>query len=92
MITALGLDGASNGSSFSNISATSGWGIRLNDRHINMNFDPGFLFPSDWHEALPPGLPLLDSNGASWYNSLQTSLTKRMSKGLQMLVAYFKRT
>src|SRR6267142_685162 len=39
-----------------------------------------------------PGLPLLDSNGASWYNSLQTSLTKRMSKGLQMLVSYFKRT
>src|SRR6266850_1188293 len=36
----------------------------------------------------PVGLPLLDSNGASWYNSLQTSLTKRMSKGLQMLVSY----
>ena len=67
-------------------------GIRLNDRHINMNFDPGFLFPSDWPEALPPGLPLLDWNGAAWYNSLQTSLTKRMSKGLRMLVSYFKRT
>ena len=36
----------------------------------------------------PTGIALLDSTGTSWYNSLQTSVTKRMSKGLQLLASY----
>lgn len=30
----------------------------------------------------------VESNGASWYNSLQTSLSKRFSHGLQLLASY----
>src|SRR2546422_2126491 len=110
----LGLDGASNGSSFSNIFSsaytprprlknmriwdgfayvqddmkvsprlTLNLGFRYerlghptDDRHINMNFDPalanpnppaegtlqGFIFPSDWPEALPPGVVKFHNN------------------------------
>lgn len=36
----------------------------------------------------PTGLIVIDSRESSWYNSLQVSLTKRYSKGLQFLAAY----
>jgi hypothetical protein len=34
------------------------------------------------------GLILIESNGESWYNSLQASVSKRFSHGLQFLAAY----
>jgi hypothetical protein len=37
---------------------------------------------------LPSGITMLTSDGSSWYDSLQTSFTKRMSRGLQMLTSY----
>lgn len=36
----------------------------------------------------PTGFSFSESSGSSWYNGLQTSLTKRMSKGLQFLASY----
>src|SRR5437867_8121023 len=36
----------------------------------------------------PTTIEPVASDGASWYNSLQTSLTKRLSKGLQTLTSY----
>jgi hypothetical protein len=36
----------------------------------------------------PGGMSYVDSNGSSWYNSMQTSITKRMSHGLQFLTSY----
>ena len=36
----------------------------------------------------PAGLLLNESNGGSWYNSLQASVTKRFSHGLQFIAAY----
>ena len=36
----------------------------------------------------PTGLIVIDSRESSWYNSLQVSLTKRFTKGLQFLAAY----
>ncbi len=39
--------------------------------------------------GMPPnGLLQLETAGSSWYNALQTSVTKRFSKGLQFEVAY----
>jgi hypothetical protein len=35
-----------------------------------------------------PGLNDIDSSASSWYNGLDASLTKRLSKGLQFLAAY----
>jgi hypothetical protein len=35
-----------------------------------------------------PGLNSIDSSASSWYHGLETSLTKRLSKGLQFLAAY----
>jgi len=35
-----------------------------------------------------PGLNDIDSSGSSWYHGLDASLTKRLSRGLQFLVAY----
>lgn len=35
-----------------------------------------------------PGLNDIDSSASSWYHGLEASLTKRLSKGLQFLVAY----
>ena len=35
-----------------------------------------------------PGLNDIDSSASSWYHGLETSLTKRLSKGVQFLVAY----
>jgi hypothetical protein len=35
-----------------------------------------------------PGLSDIDSSASSWYHGLETSLTKRLSKGLQFLAAY----
>jgi hypothetical protein len=37
---------------------------------------------------VPSGLQSTQSAGASWYNSLQASLTKRFSHGLQFLASY----
>ena len=34
------------------------------------------------------GISLLESEGETWYNAFQTSLTKRLSKGVQALVSY----
>ncbi|HYR82523.1 MAG TPA: TonB-dependent receptor [Terriglobia bacterium] len=34
------------------------------------------------------GINYLDSSGIAWYNSLQTSVTKRMTRGLQFLMSY----
>jgi hypothetical protein len=34
------------------------------------------------------GISLLESEGETWYNAFQTSVTKRMSRGLQALVSY----
>jgi hypothetical protein len=40
-------------------------------------------------EGVPPdALALVESDGSSWYNGLEASLTKRFSKGLQLLAAY----
>jgi hypothetical protein len=40
-------------------------------------------------EGVPPdGLALVESEGSSWYNGLEASLTKRFSKGLQLLASY----
>jgi hypothetical protein len=40
-------------------------------------------------EGVPPdGLTLVESEGESWYNGLEASLTKRFSKGLQLLASY----
>jgi hypothetical protein len=40
-------------------------------------------------EGVPPdGLDLVESKGTSWYNGLEASLNKQLSKGLQMLAAY----
>ena len=36
----------------------------------------------------PTGLIVIDSRESSWYNSLQVSLMKRFSKGIQFLAAY----
>jgi hypothetical protein len=36
----------------------------------------------------PDGLVQVESAGASWYNGLEVSLTKRFSKGLQLLASY----
>jgi hypothetical protein len=36
----------------------------------------------------PDGLVQVESAGASWYNGLEVSLTKRLSKGLQLLASY----
>jgi hypothetical protein len=36
----------------------------------------------------PGGLLLIRSNGESWYNSMQASVSKRFSHGLQFLAAY----
>jgi len=36
----------------------------------------------------PGGLLLIKSNGESWYNSLQASVSKRFSHGLQFIAAY----
>lgn len=36
----------------------------------------------------PDGLVQVESAGASWYNGLEVSLTKRFSKGLQFLASY----
>lgn len=35
-----------------------------------------------------PGLNDIDSSASSWYHGLETSLTKRLSKGMQFLAAY----
>jgi outer membrane receptor protein involved in Fe transport len=37
---------------------------------------------------LPTGLQSVESGGASWYNGLNVSLTKRFSHGLQFLASY----
>jgi Carboxypeptidase regulatory-like domain/TonB dependent receptor-like, beta-barrel len=37
---------------------------------------------------VPNGLVLVESEGDSWYNGLEVSLTKRMSRGLQFLASY----
>ena len=40
-------------------------------------------------EGVPPdGLDLVESEGTSWYNGLEASLNKQLSKGLQMLASY----
>jgi Carboxypeptidase regulatory-like domain len=36
----------------------------------------------------PAGLVLNESNGGSWYNSMQVTLSKRFSHGLQFIAAY----
>jgi len=36
----------------------------------------------------PQGLVQIESEGASWYNALEVSVTKRFSRGLQFLVSY----
>jgi hypothetical protein len=36
----------------------------------------------------PDGLRLMESEGSSWYNGLETSLSKRLSHGLQFLTSY----
>ena len=36
----------------------------------------------------PDSLQLMESEGSSWYNGLETSLTKRLSRGLQFLASY----
>ncbi len=36
----------------------------------------------------PTGLNDIDSSASSWYNGMDVSLTKRLSRGLQFLVAY----
>lgn len=35
-----------------------------------------------------PGLNDIDSSASSWYHGMETSLTKRLSKGMQFLAAY----
>jgi hypothetical protein len=35
-----------------------------------------------------PGLTTIDSSASSWYHGLETSLTKRLSNGLQFLLSY----
>jgi len=41
----------------------------------------------------PDSLQVMDSEGSSWYNGLEASLTKRLSHGLQFLASYtFSRT
>lgn len=37
---------------------------------------------------LPDSLQLMESEGSSWYNGLEASLTKRLSRGLQFLASY----
>ncbi len=37
---------------------------------------------------VPTGLQQIETAGASWYNGLEASLTKRFSRGLQFLAAY----
>jgi hypothetical protein len=40
-------------------------------------------------EGVPTdGLAVLESEGASWYNGLEVSLNKQLSKGLEMLASY----
>ena len=36
----------------------------------------------------PDSLQLMESEGSSWYNGLEVSLTKRLSRGLQFLASY----
>ena len=36
----------------------------------------------------PTGMSYVDSNGSSWYSSLQASITRRMSHGIQFLGSY----
>ncbi|HZU42037.1 MAG TPA: carboxypeptidase regulatory-like domain-containing protein [Terriglobales bacterium] len=36
----------------------------------------------------PDGIALIESEGNSWYNGLESTLTKRFSNGLQFLVSY----
>ena len=36
----------------------------------------------------PDSLQLMESEGSSWYNGLEASLTKRLSRGLQLLASY----
>ena len=36
----------------------------------------------------PDSLQLMESEGSSWYNGLEASLTKRLSRGLQFLASY----
>jgi hypothetical protein len=36
----------------------------------------------------PDSLQLMESEGSSWYNALEASLTKRLSRGLQFLASY----
>ena len=36
----------------------------------------------------PDSLQLMESEGSSWYNGLELSLTKRLSRGLQFLASY----
>jgi len=37
---------------------------------------------------LPDGIRQIETSGASWYNGLEVSLTKRFSQGLQFLASY----
>ncbi|HTT22671.1 MAG TPA: TonB-dependent receptor [Candidatus Sulfotelmatobacter sp.] len=36
----------------------------------------------------PDSLVIMESEGSSWYNGLEASLTKRLSRGLQLLASY----
>lgn len=36
----------------------------------------------------PDGIVVIESEGSSWYNGLETTLTKRMGRGLQFLLSY----
>ena len=36
----------------------------------------------------PDSLQIMESEGGSWYNALETSLTKRLGRGLQFLASY----
>src|SRR4029077_3365138 len=36
----------------------------------------------------PDSLVLMESEGSSWYNGLEVSLTKRLSHGIQLLASY----
>ncbi len=44
--------------------------------------------PYQGFSATESGVRMLESAGAMWYNALETSLTKRLSNGLQFLASY----
>ena len=57
----------------------------LNPRQVNGEnfFVPGPRVNPNW-----VGINLIDTNGKSWYDSLQVVLSKRFSRGYQFQVSY----